>query len=274
MLLNPTLHSSKAGFFVLILPLNNMLMRKTLLLLAFFYINILTSISQTTITFPSKDSVTITADLYFVSDSLPYMVLCHQAGYSRGEYRETAWKFMKLGYNCIAVDARSGKEVKGVENETALSAKEKNKPTNYLDAEKDIIAAINYAYKKSNKLLVLLGSSYSASLAIKIGTKNSKVKAVLAFSPGEYFGDKLNLKSAISTYNKPLFVTSSKEEAPDVTSLISDIKSSVVKQFIPLQQGVHGSSALWKENPNYNEYWVSVIKFLCILNKNASVTCK
>ena len=229
--------------------------------------------AQTTITFPSKDSVTITADLYFVSDSLPYMVLCHQAGYSRGEYRETAWKFIKLGFNCIALDARSGKEVKGVENETAIAAKEKNRPTTYLDAEKDIIAAINYAYKKSGKQVVLVGSSYSASLAMKIGVKNSKVKAVIAFSPGEYFGDKLNLKSAISTYNKPLFVTSTKDEASAVSDLIKDIKSSTLVQFIPTEQGIHGSSSLWKTTPNYNEYWRALILFLCKTYKENKVLC-
>ena len=105
-------------------------------------------------------------------------------------------------------------------------------------------------------------------------TKNSKVKAVIAFSPGEYFGEKLNLKTAISGYKKPLFVTSTLDEANDITTLISEIKTSVVRQFIPKEQGVHGSSALWKSNPNYNEYWLEVIKFLCTLNKNASITCK
>lgn len=230
--------------------------------------------AQTTITFPAKDSVTITADLYFVSDTLPYMVLCHQAGYSRGEYRETAWKFIKLGFNCIAVDARSGKEVKGVENETAISAKEKNKPTTYLDAEKDIIAAINYAYKKSGKQIILVGSSYSASLAMKIGTTNKKVKAVIAFSPGEYFGDKLNLKSAISNYSKPLFVTSAKGEAPEVTTLISNIQSPLVTQFVPKEEGIHGSSALWKSTPNYNEYWREIIIFLCKNYKGNKLVCK
>jgi dienelactone hydrolase len=230
--------------------------------------------SQTTITFLAKDSVVVTADLYFVSDSLPYVVLCHQAGYSRGEYRETAWKFMKLGFNCVAVDARSGKEVKGVENETAISAKEKGKPTTYLDAEKDIQAAINYSYKKSGKLVLLVGSSYSASLAMKIGVKNRKVRAVIAFSPGEYFGDKLNLKSTISSFNKPLFVTSARSESADVSTLISDIKQSTVVQFIPKEEGIHGASALWKTTPNYNEYWREVILFVCKLYKGNSVSCK
>lgn len=214
------------------------------------------------ITFPASDGITVTADLYFISDSLPYMILCHQAGYSRAEYAETAKKFCHLGYNCLAIDQRSGKEVNGVKNETAASAELKKKPTTYLDAEKDILSAVDYAYNKSGKKVLLVGSSYSASLALKIAATNKKVKAVMAFSPGEYFGTKLKLKDAIANISVPVFVTSSKEEAQDVTNLISDIKSKIKNQFIPTSKGKHGSSCLWKENPGYHEYWFAIMMFM------------
>ncbi|MCB0458801.1 MAG: hypothetical protein KDC74_02130, partial [Flavobacteriaceae bacterium] len=45
-----------------------------------------------TITFYAKDSVLITADTYFLKDIPPTVLLCHQAGFSRGEYIETAKK--------------------------------------------------------------------------------------------------------------------------------------------------------------------------------------
>ena len=214
------------------------------------------------ITFPSSDGILITADLYLVNDSLPYMVLCHQAGFSRAEYAETASKFCHLGYNCLAVDARSGNEVNGVKNETAALAAEKKKPAAYLDAEKDIVSAIDYAYTKSGKKVFLVGSSYSASLALKIAATNKKVKAVMAFSPGEYFGTKLILKDAIANLSVPVFVTSSKEEAKDLTTLMSDIKSSVKSQFVPTSKGKHGSSCLWKDNPGYHEYWFAIMMFM------------
>lgn len=228
------------------------------------YANILKA--QKTITFLSKDGITITADLYFVNDTAPYMVLCHQAGYSRGEYKETAPKFNRYKFNCIAVDARSGDQINDVENETALAVKAKKKPSTYLDAEQDILAAIDYAYSQSNKKVILVGSSYSASLALKIGTSNDKVKAVIAFSPGEYFGSKLNLKKTISTFDKPLFITSTQEEAPGVSELIKDIKSQKKQQFIPAGKGVHGSKALWKENPDYRIYWQELTMFMRGMN--------
>ena len=214
------------------------------------------------ITFPSSDVLLITADLYFVNDSLPYMILCHQAGYSRAEYAETAGKFCRLGYNCLAIDARSGNEVNGVKNETAALAAQKKKPSTYLDAEKDILAAIDYAYNKSGKKVFLVGSSYSASLVLKIATTNKKVSAVMAFSPGEYFGTKLTLKDAIKNITVPIFATSSKEEANDVTTLMSDVKSKIKDQFVPTSKGKHGSSCLWKNNPGYHEYWFAIMMFV------------
>jgi dienelactone hydrolase len=214
------------------------------------------------ITFPSSDAVIITADLYFVGDTFPYMILCHQAGYSRGEYAETAIKFCHLGYNCLAIDARSGNEVNGVKNETAADAVLKKKPTAYLDAEKDIIAAIDHAYAKSGKKVFLVGSSYSASLVLKIATTNNKVKAIMAFSPGEYFGTKLKLKDSIAGLAVPVFVTSSKDEAPGVSTLISDIRSKVKTQFVPTSNGKHGSSCLWKDAPGYQEYWFAIMMFM------------
>src|SRR5687768_9393059 len=87
------------------------------------------AICSETITFPSKDGITITGDMYMINDTMPYMLLCHQAGYSRGEYKETAKRFNKLGFNCLAIDQRSGNEVNGVKNMTAEAAKKAGKST-------------------------------------------------------------------------------------------------------------------------------------------------
>jgi dienelactone hydrolase len=214
------------------------------------------------VTFPASDGLIVTADIYTVNDTLPYMVLCHQARYSRGEYMETVKEFCDMGYNCLVPDLRSGKEVNGVYNETASLAIKKGLSGEYLDAEPDMIAAINYAYQKSGKKVVLVGSSYSASLALKIAATNKKVSAVLAFSPGEYFGDKLNLKKVIAEIGVPVFTTSSKDESASVTELITDIKPKIKVHFIPTSAGKHGSSALWKNNPNNQEYWTAVKAFM------------
>lgn len=213
--------------------------------------------------FPSTDGLEITADLYVIDEGRPYMVLCHLAGHSRGEYTETAKKLNSLGYNCLAMDARSGFEVFGIMNETARRAVEQDLSTNYLDAEQDIIAAICYTDSISGgKGAILLGSSYSAALALKIGATHPKVTAVIAFSPGEYFEEKLVLKDAIRQFDKPLFVTSSKKEVKQVTTLINEINMDKTKHFIPKGEGAHGSIALWDMVPNHMEYWQALQTFL------------
>jgi len=210
--------------------------------------------------FPSKDGLLISANSYEITNSSKYILLCHQAGYSRGEYRETAKKFNELGYNCLAIDARSGDKCNDMTNETAKRAKAAKKGTDYMDAEQDIIAAIDYISNKTGEKVVLIGSSYSASLALKIGKENENVEAVLAFSPGEYLKN-VDVAATIKGFNKPVFITSSKKEAKDYEKIAAAIESSVKDVFVPAEEGIHGSSALWEETKNNAEYWAAVKAF-------------
>ena len=58
------------------------------------------------ITFEAEDDLTITADLYRSDPRLetPFIVLFHQAGFSRGAYREIAPRLNALGFNAMAQD--------------------------------------------------------------------------------------------------------------------------------------------------------------------------
>ncbi|MCB9231621.1 MAG: dienelactone hydrolase family protein [Bacteroidia bacterium] len=212
--------------------------------------------------FSSKDGLTVTADMYVGAKDGDVIVMCHQASFSRGEYVETAQKLAAMGYNCLALDQRSGDQVNGIQNETNERALEKGLPTGYLDAEQDILAAIDFTFKNTGKKVILMGSSYSASLALKIGAKSDKVKAVIAFSPGEYFGDQLNLAETIKGMSKPVFITSSKKEAPAVKGLSAGIQSEKLVQFVPTVDGFHGSKALWEEKAGHEEYWRALKAFL------------
>jgi len=213
-----------------------------------------------TITFPSLDGLTITADEYNTGKPKPWMLLCHQAGFSRGEYRETASRFMGLDFNVMAIDQRSGKEANGVTNETANAAKNKGLGTSYTDAEQDILAAIDYLYNKSGQPIILVGSSYSAALALKLGS-NTKVAKVVAFSPGEYLNG-INVAAEAQKINKPVFVTSSKSEIGQTTDVSAKIDKSKLTHFKPSGDGIHGSRALWRNNSNSEAYWQALIAFL------------
>lgn len=224
--------------------------------------------SQQKITFTAKDGLVITADLYFGSTQNPYIILLHQAGYSRGEYKEIAPKLVNLGYNCLALDQRSGDEVNFVKNETATRAKEKNLAGNYLDALPDIHAAIDYVKQKTNKPIVLWGSSYSASLSLIVACDELKVGALIVFSPGEYFQPNDFVKSKISKLSIPVLALSSKAEYPTMVEMLSAVPKKLVTTFKPsTDEGKHGSKALWESNPSNKEYWMAVTMFFSKLKK-------
>lgn len=225
------------------------------------------SFSQQTVTFKAKDGLEITADLYTSSTQNPYIILLHQAGYSRGEYREIAPKLVNLGYNCLAIDQRSGNEVNYVKNETAIRAKEKKLPTNYLDALSDINAAIEFVKEKTNKPIVLWGSSYSASLGLIVASEDLKIGALVVFSPGEYFQPTNYVKTKIAKVSIPILALSSKSEYEKMVDLLSVVAKPLVTTFKPTDEGRHGSKALWSSNPSNKEYWMAVTMFFSKIKK-------
>ena len=219
--------------------------------------------AQQVVTFKADDNVTVTADHYVTSTDNAYIILLHQAGYSRGEYRETAPKFANLGFNCLAVDLRSGKEVNFINNLTAINAKELGVKTNYMSAMKDIDAAISFVTKRSNKPIIIVGSSYSASLAIIAATNNFRIGAVIAFSPGEYFTDSVSVKTLTQSVYVPILAMSTKLEYNDMSQMLNHIPSKHLQLFKPSNgEGVHGSKALWERNPTSNQYWMAITQFI------------
>jgi dienelactone hydrolase len=223
---------------------------------------VMSTYAQKTITFQSGDGLTITADLYESQANDPYMVLFHQARFSRGEYKETAQKFVKLGYNCLAVDLRSGDEVNFIKNKTAELAREKGLPMEYMDAKQDMQAAIDYAYKHSKKPIVVLGSSYSASLSLLLAKENSYIRALILFSPGEYLEKENLIRDTIKGLSIPIFAASSVSEFPYMKQLFSKIDQGNLNLFCPSKsKGEHGSKALWEQNAGNNEYWLALMLF-------------
>ena len=216
------------------------------------------------IQFPSLDSLLVTANLYHRSDSSPVIVLCHQARYNKYEYNGIAKSLWEKGYNCIAIDQRSGGPIVETFNETMELAKSKGKPVDFLDAEQDIIAAVNFAAKKYGRKIILWGSSYSSTLALYIAIQNENVEAVVSFSPGDYFvKEKGALTEKLATFSKPMFVTSSKEEEKELTQMLSKMKLNEKQtQFVPSSEGQHGSRALWKTYEHQLEYWKAINDFL------------
>ena len=219
--------------------------------------------AQTTVTFPAKDGLPVVGDWYPTQNSdAPIILLCHQARFSRGEYKEIAPRLNKFGFNCLAIDQRAGDRVNKIDNETAKLAKERGLKTDYLDAEQDIVAAVKYLNEKYKKKIIIFGSSYSASLALKVAKENEAVGAVIVFSPSEYFDDKNFVAERCAGLDKPIFATSSKDHADELTDLIKDVVSRLKVQYIPQSEGESGSKVLWSEKTGNQEYWIALMSFL------------
>ena len=218
--------------------------------------------AQRKVTFLASDGLEITADLYMYDSGAPYIILLHQENSSRGEYRDIAPRLTKMGFNCFAIDLRSGKESNFVQNETAALAQRSDLPATLLDCEKDILAAIDHIGKTAiNHRCVLMGSCFSASLAMKVANQNRRVTAVITCSPGEYFIP-LTVKDWLKDFNKMLFVTSTKREQLFVTELISDISPELITRYQSAEGGVQGAPALLSDNPQASDIWMSLMMFM------------
>ncbi len=244
------------------------MIRKSFPLLLLLVVSTVTmGLAQRKVVFPSKDGLTVSADLYETEPEHPWIVLFHQSNSSRGEYRDIAPRLNKLNLNCMAVDLRSGKEKNFRVNETAALAKDAKLPTNFIDAEKDMVAAIIRARGIGKRPVIIMGSSYSASLALKLAKEMDEVAAVIAFSPGEFFENKLDVQKTVTGLSKPVFISGPASERKWIEELTSGIPSGKKITYIPGAGGAHGASCLLKTTEGQTEYWIQLINFIQTLKK-------
>ena len=223
-----------------------------------FFVSLLitnNSYSQEAVTFQAKDGLIINAYDYNLNDTIPYVILLHDIGGSKNDYADIAYKIVKLGYNCLAIDMRVGN------NETSSEYKKNHPDPDLIEALKDIEAAINYAYNKKQKPVILFGTGFSASLALMEAKNNDKVKAVIAFSPGEYFGT-LKVEDQLQGFSKKAFVACSQMEYPYIVQLLSKANQKNIIIFKPgTATGKHGLKALDTKTPGSKEYWLNLYLF-------------
>jgi dienelactone hydrolase len=220
-------------------------------------------IRKSTLCFYSGDSILITADHYRSKEKNPYIILIHQENSSRGVFDSIAERFVKMNYNCLAVDLRNGDKYEFVNNETAQRARQLGHLINQNAAENDLAATIDFIFGTSKQKLILLGSSSSASMALKLAVGNEKIKAVIALSPGEFYRPEYELKSFIENLNKPLFITGNEEETNYYKSIIDDLEAPMISLYRPSDfTPIRGNELLLKSNNLQNEYWFALLIFI------------
>ena len=239
-----------------------MILRFLLLLAAFICAP--AAFAGTPFTLAAADGVQIHGET-FPAQGAPkaIILLFHQAGSNRGEYAPIAPRLAANGFTALAIDQRSGGPRWGRDNQTAQALK---RDPGYQAALPDLEATLAYARKSwPNLPIAIWGSSYSASLVFLLAAEHpDDVKAVLAFSPGEYFGGTKVAKAAAQV-RAPVFVTSaSSSDEVSAAQAILAASPATVKEQLRAKSGVHGSSTLRADsNPKgADENWVAVERFL------------
>lgn len=200
--------------------------------------------------FAAPDGLMINADLWADKEKTrPFILLCHQARSSRGEYREIAPRLVASGFACLAIDQRSGQGLpdvsKAIRNRTAARARAENKSTDYADAEQDIVAAVVWIRKQGyTGRLTLWGSSYSAALAFKIAVQVKDVDAVIAFSPGEYVGPSGSVKEAAGKLKTPVLIVAPQDEKRQADEIFQAITTKD-RTLCLSPHNLHGSRTLF-----------------------------
>ncbi|WEK00344.1 MAG: alpha/beta hydrolase [Candidatus Sphingomonas phytovorans] len=213
------------------------------------------------ITLKAGDGVEIFGRTYAATRPKAVVLLFHQAGSSKDEYTEIAPRLRDAGYSAIAIDQRSGGSLYG-DNETVAHL---GKSNDYLDAKQDLQAALDFASRMKLPVIVW-GSSYSSSLVFPLAVENpGKIKAILAFSPGEYFPDETLVKTAAAKVHVPVFVTSASDpkEIAEAKAVVAAVPGGRAEQYVPAI-GFHGSSTLIaaKDPKGAEANWSAVMAFL------------
>jgi predicted alpha/beta superfamily hydrolase len=128
--------------------------------------------------------------------------------------------------------------------------------------------ALSYVKRKyPTAKIILFGSSYTASLSLKLAGDNpAGIAGVVAFSPGEYFSafgwNRDIIQTSSSKINCPVFITSARSEEDNWKKIYDAIPAKTKTFFLPQVEGKSGAKVLWSNFPESEEYWKALKGFL------------
>jgi dienelactone hydrolase len=223
----------------------------------------------TPVEFPSGDGLTVTADLYPAKDKgAPMIVLVHQSGASRGEYRQIAPRLVAMGFHTLAIDNRWGNRDRWnhVENLTArrygtaeIVASGDRTRIRAIDRIVDLRAGVRWVREQGySGRLLLWGSSITANGVLTVATEQKDLSAVLAFSPGEYDPDNdRQMQEQVKALTVPVLIACGEDERQLCSTIFAAVPGPD-KHLYVAERGRHGSSILYDDPLN----WAIVEAFL------------
>lgn len=222
--------------------------------------------APTPVTLQAADGVRVAGAYYRAPHPKALILLFHQAGSGKGEYATIAPRLVAAGYSALAIDQRSGGSLFG-RNATVARL---GHSASFADAARDLEAAFDWG-RQQHVPVIVWGSSYSSALAFQLAAAHpGMIRAVLAFSPGEYLGSKGAVAEAARRIAVPIYATSASDadEIAAARTILAASPSQVKTQYVPAT-GVHGSSTLLaSRNPKgAAANWRSVLDFLSSVSR-------
>ena len=242
--------------------------RRTLRTLAAFFKGGAPVSSPAQVELTASDTLKVTADAYRATNPRGCVLMVHQSGSSRGEFRTIAPELVKIGFTVLAIDGRWGRRDywNAVWNETArrygtieVMDRKDTEAMKKIVSTNDIVAGAEWLTADGCRSIVVWGSSIHANAVLQLAASGAdRVSAVVAFSPGDYRGRfaEGEMRAIAERVRVPTFIAI----AADEEDVASPVFSGIAPERLTLYRstGRHGSAILF-EDPLA---WKAVKEFL------------
>jgi dienelactone hydrolase len=211
----------------------------------------------------SSDKVRVTAEAYRAKSPRGCILMVHQSGSSRGEFRTIAPELVKEGFTTLAIDGRWGRRDywNAVWNETArrygtieVMDRKDTEAARKIESTNDIIAGANWLKVNGCRSIIVWGSSIHANAVMKLAsTEPALLKAAVAFSPGDYRGRYAEgeMRAIAERIKVPTFIAI----AADEEDIASPVYQGVAPERLTLYRSIgrHGSAILFEDPMAWRE---------------------
>jgi len=202
-----------------------------------------------TINFDAPDGGRIVGTFYGASaENSPAVLMLHQYGGRREDYKDLARQFQASGIAVLAIDGRGFGESTKKADGSRVSASQSNEAV--AGMKSDVAAAVKFLGEQKNidkKRVGIVGASYGSSLAIIHAGDDASIKAVALLSPGtNYFGN-LPTMPAIEKYaSRPILIVAAEDDAESATASrrLDKLAAGDKHQLQIYKKGGHGTAIL------------------------------
>jgi hypothetical protein len=96
-----------------------------------------------------------------------------------------------------------------------------------------------------------------------VAAEDSLVSKVVAFSPGEYLSNQNMVKNAVTSLDKPVFITGASAEFDIIVRpIVIALKQASVVEHKPKGLSDHGSKTLWQQGKESSLIYTKVCRFM------------